>query len=531
MTALRGTKISYNKPKLYKSLGALIKDYRQWRGVSQEYIAGLIGVSVRQFRNWEANRRRTRIENLHDISEVTGIPMQVCVALNADQPLWYCIEKRWFAYSPVVARSLPNEVLKSSEILGEDLALKIESITTDKHFNMVLSCHRDIYHATKPLRRDTIEKASAIIPDLNYIILDSWGHYVGHSIWLPIGMDVYSQLKKQKSFESYLTPERVSEITSLNRGVYLFISFYISSLNVAYFNLIKNSQHLAKLSNKEKYTISMYSAMPETHEVSNAMGLRVVRSDKYGRSEGYNKLYEARLDLMMKLSGPWNWPLKDYKLKVKNNFSGIPKPEKLPSVKSNISIKIPDTSRKHSLKKKSGAVINDNNLVAPIVDNSIRFHQRLADNERLEGIKIQTDKDNGLDKTACPNTNCALYGKKGKENIVSNGTYRRKGEKAGHRFLCKKCGKSFCNRTGTMFYDLRSSEEDVLKALKLLAEGKSLYYVKNNLGVKFSTLRRWMIIASEQITRKNNLLKNNLNISEPEVNSLLTDVENLIGMH
>ncbi|MBU4009780.1 MAG: helix-turn-helix domain-containing protein [Proteobacteria bacterium] len=46
--------MSSNNFQHYKSLGQLIKDYRQWRKISQDEFAELIKVSVRQLRRWEA---------------------------------------------------------------------------------------------------------------------------------------------------------------------------------------------------------------------------------------------------------------------------------------------------------------------------------------------------------------------------------------------------------------------------------------------------------------------------------------------
>ncbi|MBA3035539.1 MAG: helix-turn-helix domain-containing protein [Desulfobacterium sp.] len=533
MVALRGTNSSYNNPKLYKSLGSLIKDYRQWRGLSQEYVSELIGVSVRQFRNWEANRRSVRMENLHDLSELTGIPMQVCVALNADQPLWYSLQKRWFAYSSVVAQSLPNELFKSTGKLYDDLTLTKEKITTDKQYKMVLSCHHDIYRTLKPLKRDVVEKASMIVPDLNFIIYDSWGHYVGHSIWLPIKKDVYAKLKKQESLENYLAVKSISDIITLKDGVFLFISSYISSLNVAYYKLIESVRSFAEVGNKERYLIAMYTAMTEVHELFSTIGMRIVGSYKQERSEVYNKLYEAELDFSMRPGGPWDWLLEEYKIKKENGLIKAPDSKKLPAIElktSNNSIEILEKYSSDKINGIEDLIVDDASDVL-IVDRHGRLYQPLERHKRSESNKFEKNKDNELGEAACPNADCPLYGIKGKGNVVSNGTYHRKGKKTGRRFLCKKCRKSFCNRTGTVFYDLRSPEENVTKALRLLAEGKPLCGVKKELGVNFRTVRRWLNIASLQFVEINGLLRNELNMSEVEINALLTNVKKIFKLN
>ncbi|MFH2047356.1 MAG: helix-turn-helix domain-containing protein [Pseudomonadota bacterium] len=839
MLVLRGTKSSYDSPKLYKSLGSLLKDYRKWRGVSQEFISDLIRVSVRQLRNWESNRRRVRFENLHDLSEVTGIPMQVCVALNADQPMWYTLQKRWFASSPVLADSLPNTLFKYSGKLDDAFTLSKEKIRTDKQYNMVLSCHNDIYRALKPLRRDVVEKASSIIPDLNFIVLDSWGHYVGHSIWLPLkkdafdqlkkqksfegwltpeiisdvvalkegalllfsiyissinvayynqinathyltdidkkeryivgmytamkethellstlgfklskndkqaisedynilyetGLDIvmrpggpwhwllekhkpkeendltersepkemsvvdpetlskdiemfekysldkisgiktstpdndsgalivdrckpfdhqpehrnsfedftvqakrqsgldklvypnknfslygkkekanialngtyrrkvddltltreiirtdkqynmvlschndiyhtlkplrrdvvekasaiipdlnfmvldsrgyyvghsiwlplkkgaFEQLKKQKSFEGWLTPESISDIVALKEGALLFFSSYISSINIAYYKTIQVAHYLADIDKKERYIVGMYSAMKETHELLSTMGFKILKNDKQATSKNHNILYEAGLDIVMRSGGPWHWLLENHKLKEENDLIKRSEPKETLVVDSEILSKDHDMLEKYSSESLSGikTSIPDNDSGALIVDRHKSFDPHPEHRNSFEDFTVQANKQSELDKLVCPNTNCSLYGNKGKANIVLNGTYHRKGKKPGRRFLCKVCKKSFCNRTGTIFYNLCSSEENVLKALKLLADGNQLSYTKKVLGVKFRTIRRWLKIFHEHNAELNTLLRNKLNMSEAEINALMSNLEN-----
>ena len=129
-----------------------------------------------------------------------------------------------------------------------------------------------------------------------------------------------------------------------------------------------------------------------------------------------------------------------------------------------------------------------------------------------------------LDEEACPNPECSLYGEKAKGNVVSNGTYRRKGEEA-RRFLCRACGHSFCNRAGTIFYDLRSPEERVLMALKLLVKGMPLRGVAEVLGVKLDTVRHWLRVAAEHSEKLDALLMKELQVSQVELDALWTFVK------
>jgi transposase-like protein len=136
-----------------------------------------------------------------------------------------------------------------------------------------------------------------------------------------------------------------------------------------------------------------------------------------------------------------------------------------------------------------------------------------------------------LKDEACPNPKCSLYGKTAKGNIVSNGTIPTKQGENRRKFLCKVCGRSFCSRTGTVFYDLRTPEEKVLLALKLLVKGMPLRGVADVLKVKLDTVRHWLKVAAEHSERVNKMLLAELSagsigkVSQVELDALWTFVK------
>lgn len=130
-----------------------------------------------------------------------------------------------------------------------------------------------------------------------------------------------------------------------------------------------------------------------------------------------------------------------------------------------------------------------------------------------------------LKNEACPNPKCSLYGQAGKGNIVSNGTYRTKDGKKVRRFLCNQCGEPFCDRTGTIFYDLRSPEERVIMAIKLLVKGMPLRGVAEVLEVKLDTVRHWLRVAAKQSEKIDALLMKELKVSQVELDALWTFVK------
>jgi transposase-like protein len=126
---------------------------------------------------------------------------------------------------------------------------------------------------------------------------------------------------------------------------------------------------------------------------------------------------------------------------------------------------------------------------------------------------------------ACPNPQCALFGKSGSGNIVANGTHPAKDGRRLRKFLCRYCGGSFCERTGSIFYDLRSPEQKVMSALKLLVKGMPLRGVADVLEVKLDTVRHWLAVAGEHSGRLNERLLRELQVSQVELDALWSFVK------
>jgi len=128
-----------------------------------------------------------------------------------------------------------------------------------------------------------------------------------------------------------------------------------------------------------------------------------------------------------------------------------------------------------------------------------------------------------MDKS-CPNKDCQDYGKAGRGNVVGNGTYKTKSGVV-RKYVCKTCSMSFCDRTNTVFYDLRTEDEKVLIALKLVLKGMSLRGISEVLGVKLDTVRGWLQRAAEHCEEVNKVLVHDLQVSKVELDELWTFVQ------
>ena len=117
---------------------------------------------------------------------------------------------------------------------------------------------------------------------------------------------------------------------------------------------------------------------------------------------------------------------------------------------------------------------------------------------------------------ACPNDKCNQFGIKGQGNIIGNGTYPTKSGRI-RKYICTACHAIFCERTNTVFYDLRTEEEKVLLALKLLLTGKSLRSIAEVLEIGLDTVIRWLSRTADQSEDVNEVLIRELELSLTEL--------------
>lgn len=121
---------------------------------------------------------------------------------------------------------------------------------------------------------------------------------------------------------------------------------------------------------------------------------------------------------------------------------------------------------------------------------------------------------------ACPNKQCRTRPPK----VVANGRYKTR-DGLVRQFLCRSCGKGFTERQGTFFYDLRTPQEKVVTALKLLVKGMPLRGIAEVLGTKLDTVRHWLHRASQQSASVNHVILRELKVSQVELDALWTFVK------
>ena len=120
---------------------------------------------------------------------------------------------------------------------------------------------------------------------------------------------------------------------------------------------------------------------------------------------------------------------------------------------------------------------------------------------------------------SCPNKDCELYGLSDQDNVVGNGTYISRGEKT-RRYLCRHCGKAFCDHTDTFYHDLRKDEKTIDLALKMSMKGMSIEAISDVLDVQPASVKRWLVRASEQCDKVNDVMMKNLDVPKIEMDEL-----------
>ena len=120
----------------------------------------------------------------------------------------------------------------------------------------------------------------------------------------------------------------------------------------------------------------------------------------------------------------------------------------------------------------------------------------------------------------CPNRDCEYYGDVEAKIIICYGKTRD----GRQRYQCKACKKTFNERKGTMFYNRKTEEKDILECLALLAEGVRISSISRSKGFKEDTILSFLREAAHHAEEVEAILLNNYEISQVQIDGLWTYV-------
>lgn len=120
----------------------------------------------------------------------------------------------------------------------------------------------------------------------------------------------------------------------------------------------------------------------------------------------------------------------------------------------------------------------------------------------------------------CTNANCPDYGKVNGGNVIRYG----KSNRGRQRFQCKTCRKTFNERQGTLFYNRKTDEKDILECLALLAEGVRISSISRTKGIKEDAILSFLREAAQHAEQVEAILLNDYRISQVQIDGLWTYV-------
>jgi transposase-like protein len=117
----------------------------------------------------------------------------------------------------------------------------------------------------------------------------------------------------------------------------------------------------------------------------------------------------------------------------------------------------------------------------------------------------------------CPTKGCPDYGKKGKGNIVLKERY---GKKEQWLLKCKTCGHCFSENRGTIFFNLVTPREEVLRTLAMIPEKGSIRGTARATGHDKSAICRWLKIAGEHCKEVTDYFLRDLQLTKVQIDEI-----------
>jgi len=128
----------------------------------------------------------------------------------------------------------------------------------------------------------------------------------------------------------------------------------------------------------------------------------------------------------------------------------------------------------------------------------------------------------------CPNITCSRYGQKNQGNIRSIASYLTHSGKR-RIFECTTCHVQFSETRETVLFDLRTPEEKVIMALKMLLVRVSLTNIAFVLGVTEQTVLEWLERAAVKAKAIHTALLRDLPVTEVQLDEMWSFVKRKVS--
>ena len=124
----------------------------------------------------------------------------------------------------------------------------------------------------------------------------------------------------------------------------------------------------------------------------------------------------------------------------------------------------------------------------------------------------------------CPNAECPLFKRMNRGNVSAISTYMTESGKR-RIFRCQRCETPFSETRDTVFFALRTSEEKVMMALKMLLVRVDLSGISFVLGVHEETVLAWLVRAAAKAHAINEHLLRDLPVTQVQLDEMWNFIE------
>ena len=119
----------------------------------------------------------------------------------------------------------------------------------------------------------------------------------------------------------------------------------------------------------------------------------------------------------------------------------------------------------------------------------------------------------------CPNPDCSSYRLLNRGNVSAISTYLTQSGKR-RIFRCKDCESTFSETRDTVFFALRTAEDKVIMALKMLLVKVALSDIGFVLGVTEETVLEWLRRAAQKAHEINTHLLRDLPVTQVQLDEM-----------
>ena len=263
--------------KKYNSLGNILKDYRMYHNISQAELASDLDVDIRSVIRWEKNETLLNSEKEQALAKKTFIPYQVIRNLNTLNPIatFYDFDLRKYSLTAI------SSVLPDADWIGSKIDVptsRLRPIKNKEDIDNIIRFTKLQKNPLKTLNQELITAAARIFPDMNLIILDQSGNYSGHSVYFPLSMKTYRQIRDRRIQESDLKPKDLVNYESQDTPVFYCHSITADS-NENFFYIIGAVLKFYRDVAPKNYLYALLTSRYDSRNMSEQLYIKTVWED------------------------------------------------------------------------------------------------------------------------------------------------------------------------------------------------------------------------------------------------------------